>query len=315
MLRAMHVGVCAAFGALSVTTRLLAQTHAIPVNDWEPADTTSSWFVLQSEATERTTSAFAGLTGQYLHRPVVVYDSNWNEVADLVARQSFLHLALGMHAAERLLFNISVPILVESRGQSIAMGGDEYVAPTGTGVGDMRFEVYLRTLRLSSGALEMLIGARLWLPTGNTYQLTSDGGVRVAPQVSLAGHTDLWKYAVRVAYVHGFMSNQFAGESWDSRIQAAIAAGFQFLDNRFVVGPEVFASTGTGEALLKQVTTRAEALLGCHYNVDDWRIGLGWGVGLTSGVGVPDIRAVLSVGSMIFQAKPPGVEGAVAQSE
>lgn len=289
--------------AAITTSRAHAEIHALTINDWEPADTTSMWFTLQSHAVQRPKAAFAGLALQYLHRPVVVYDKNWKEVADLVARQTFASLGVGVHFADRFLFNISVPFLLATLGDSVVMGGAEYDAPSGSGVGDMRFELSASLLQLPASLLEVLVGARVWLPTGSRYQMTSDGGVRVAPQLAIAGRSELFEYSARAAYYHSFVSSDFADKAWDSRLQLAVALGFRLLDGRFVVGPEVFGSTALDEGLLEQVVTRGEVLLGCHYLLSEWLLGLGWGVGLTSGVGVPDIRALLTVGGNLYQAE------------
>lgn len=279
----------------ALTTRQGLATHALTINDLELADPTSSWFVLQSEQSAPEKAAFVGVAAQYLHRPVVIYDSQWNEATKLVARQTCANLTVGMHVADRILFNVNAPFILSTLGESFEMGVDAYRAPSGGGVGDLRFELNVSVLRVAR-EFEMLVGSRMWLPTGNRYQWTTDGGVRVAPQLSMAGHNGLLKYGMRAAYQHSFVESDFAAEKWDSRLQVAAAVGVQMLDGKFVVGPEVFGSTALGDSFLNQVVTRGEVLLGSHYGFDGWQVGLGWGVGLTSGVGVPDVRALFTVG-------------------
>ena len=71
--------------------------------------------------------------------------------------------------------------------------------------------------------------------------------------------------------------------------------GFLLLDNRHLqIGPEVY-----GAATLRDVqkhTTNAEILLDVRYRiVDDLEVAAGAGPGLTSGIGTPDLRALLSL--------------------
>ena len=77
----------------------------------------------------------------------------------------------------------------------------------------------------------------------------------------------------------------------------AIGAGLKTSDGRFVIGPELFASSvfSGNDTFFKTRTTPIEGLLGMHYDVvPDVRIGAGAGTGLTRGYGAPEFRGLLS---------------------
>jgi outer membrane protein OmpA-like peptidoglycan-associated protein len=82
-------------------------------------------------------------------------------------------------------------------------------------------------------------------------------------------------------------------------VQLGGAFGLRALNERLLIGPEVWASTvvsDDGDGLLRRKTTPFEAIMGAHYDVTPrWRVGGGVGPGLSRGLGTPAVRVLASV--------------------
>lgn len=265
-------------------------TEGLVVNDFEPAETGSSWFVLQSRLPRQPLAVTAGLVFDHAVHPVTVYDSNENDVVEFIEHQLYGRLGAGLRLFKRYAVNVSLPVLLSTAGESILMGDRYFTAPHGTDVGDVRLELTYWVPPLVD-AFDVYAGARVWLPTGNPERFTGDGALRVAPQAGLAGNFSMFAYAARATVELHLTDNRFADQDWGTRLQVAGAFGIELDERRLTVGPEVFASTELGDDILEGPVTKAEALLGAHYFLwERWRFGLGGGFGLTTGIGTPEVR-------------------------
>lgn len=265
-------------------------TDGLAVNDFEPADTASSWFMLQSRLPQQTLGVTAGLVFDHAVHPVTVYDSNENEVVEFIDHQLFGRLGAGLRFSKRYAVNLSLPVVLSTSGQSILIGNHYFAAPHGTNVGDVRLELMYWVPPLLN-AFDLYAGVRLWLPTGKQDQFAGHGALRFAPQLGLAGGASVFAYGARVSVEGHFSESRFADQDWGTRIHLAGAFGIELDKRRFTVGPEVFASTELGGDFLDGQVTKAEALMGAHYFLwEHWRFGLGGGLGIATGIGTPDFR-------------------------
>lgn len=276
--------------ALLLGARSSRATDGFVVDDFEPAALGSSWFSVQSRLPPAPFAIDAGLVLDHAIHPITVYDSRSEHVVEFIDHQLFARLGAGIRFAKRYAVNVSMPILLSTHGESIRMGDHYFDAPRGQDVGDLRLELTFLLPRLSH-SFDLFAGARLWLPTGNHHKFAGDGGVRVAPQVGLAGSGGMFAYALRATLEGHFRDNDFAGHNWGTRLQVGGAFGIETDRRRLTIGPEVYASTEVGSDFLVGAVTRAEALFGAHYFLQErWRFGLGCGFGLSTGIGTPDAR-------------------------
>jgi outer membrane protein OmpA-like peptidoglycan-associated protein len=139
------------------------------------------------------------------------------------------------------------------------------------------------------------VGGYLWAPTGASNSFVSSGQARGLPQLILGGRVVervVWSAAAGPELQK---ATTFAGVDQGTMFKWGAGLGFLLGEERHLqIGPEV-----SGSVVLRDVqkrTTNAEALLGLRYRiVDDVELGAGAGPGLTSGIGTPDFRAVLSL--------------------
>ena len=119
--------------------------------------------------------------------------------------------------------------------------------------------------------------------------------MRGLPQLILGGRIDervVWSAAAGPEIQS---ASTYADTQQGTMFKWGAGVGFLFLENRHLqIGPEVY-----GAATLRDVqkrTTNLEALLDVRYRiVDDVEIAAGAGPGLTSGIGTPDFRGLLSL--------------------
>src|SRR5262249_54450898 len=113
--------------------------------------------------------------------------------------------------------------------------------------------------------------------------------------------------AARVGFGVRPRGGTFLGSELGSELTFGAAAGVCGLDCALVLGPELYGSTvvTSSEGAFKRRNTPLEVLLGAHYaHPSGWRAGLGSGVGLTRGVGTPEVRGVVSF-EWVLPHEPP----------
>ncbi|MFI5301171.1 MAG: OmpA family protein, partial [Polyangiales bacterium] len=163
------------------------------------------------------------------------------------------------------------------------------------GIGDPRVSLDVRLTGVYGDAFTAAIGASLWAPLGDKNKFLGDGDARFQPHVRIAGDVGSFAYAANVGYLLRGNHMVFADKQIGDEFQFGAAVGLRFDDKHLLIGPEVFGGTvTTGGNAFGTYTTYLEGILGLHYSFGDWRVGAGAGPGLTSGVGVPTFRALLS---------------------
>src|SRR6185369_4450932 len=99
--------------------------------------------------------------------------------------------------------------------------------------------------------------------------------------------------------------SSFANVDQGTMFKWGAGFGFLLLENRHLqIGPEAYGALTLRD--VEKHTTNAEVLLDVRYRiVDDVEIAAGAGPGLTSGVGTPDLRALLSLAYTPEQKQTP----------
>ncbi len=272
-----------------------AQQRGFALDRFDPADRGSEWFIADSLDLRGHLRPAAGVIGAWSYKPLIAYDANKVEVARLVENQLFLHPGASMVFWDRLRAGINLPVAVYQNGERVQTADRLYSPPT-SAVGDLRLSSDVRLFGEHLGPVTMAVGTALYLPTGSRDDYTSDGTVRVAPRVSVAGDVSIVSYAARVGFAYRPLDERFERNPLGSEVTASLGAGVRVFDPDLVVGPEIFGSTIVDdESFLKRRGTQLEWLLGAHYTKSSVRFGGGVGTGLTRGWGTPALRAFLGV--------------------
>ncbi len=138
-------------------------------------------------------------------------------------------------------------------------------------------------------------GAWLWVPTGSQDAFTGDGKVRFSPHAAVAGDIDIFAYSARLAFDYRAQNQSFGDAELGSDLTLGASAGVRLLDKKLLLGPELTLTTGVADTVFSRATTPFELLFGAHYEfLRDFRVGAGFGPGLSRGIGTPEYRGLLS---------------------
>ncbi len=296
--------VSAAFALAIASANLSSQTAAaqesapgFALNRFEPAERGGHWFTADSLDLRGNQRWSVGGVVDWAHRPLVAYDANGNVHAPVIANQAYVHLGGAFILAERVRFGGDIPFLFHQDGQMAVIAGRPYEPAHAGALGDARLASDVRLLGGYGKPVTVALGLGVHLPSGDRASYAGDGKARFVPRVQAAGQFSEFVYAVRLGSQIRLQTEEFAEEPFGSELACAVAAGARLVDDRLVVGPELFLSTVllAGGAFARK-TTPAELVLGAHYEfAHQWRLGLGVGAGLSRGFGAPAARGLLSL--------------------
>ncbi|MFO0742318.1 MAG: OmpA family protein [Labilithrix sp.] len=303
-----------ALGSLSLAAASLAASTAsaqgatgFALDRFEPSERGSQFFTADSLDLRGDLRPALGVVMDYGYKPLVAYDPSGNERAAIVRHQLFTHVGGGVVLADRFRFAVNLPVALYQDGETTVVSDRLFRAADKPAFGDIRLAVDARILGEYGDPFTLAGGLRAWFPTGSKTQFTSDGSTRIAPQLMAAGDLGSITYAARLALVYRGRDDAYAGSALGSELVGNAAVGLKTLNQRLVIGPEVYAtSVFTDErSFFKTRGTPAEWLFGAHYDVlPDIRTGAGVGGGLTRGYGAPQLRALLSLEYVPAYEKP-----------
>ena len=249
----------------------------------------------------------AGITLNYAHNPLVFgrqsADGTFSQTESVIANQLIGHIDLAGSFLDRVLLNVSLPVVLFENGQTLAG-----VSPaTSVTVGDPRVGGLVRLYGQPYGdAFSISIGLNVWIPlasfTTSLPAQSSDHDVRVLPRVVLGGlkHHVLWSFTGGFLYRPGAKIGtgvDDSGSTVGSELQFGAAIAYADTVRRFSIGPEAVLNTvvlGPGAAKpFGRDFTALELLIGAHYNIKSQvAIGLAGGFGILREPGTPDFRAL-----------------------
>ncbi len=309
------IAVGAALTTLGLSFADTANAQAVEpgfaVNRFEPSERNNEWFVNDTLDLRGKLRPSFGAMLEYQYRPLVVRTSNGDIVSSPVRNMATLHLGVAVNLFDRVRLGLNLPIVMFEDGHQTNIGTKTIALPASDqSIGDVRVGVDFRLFGEHLSPITMAIGGQVWFPTGSKEEYTTDGNVRVAPHVTVAGDIDMFTYSARLGVQFGRPERYFGATKLGQEFNFAAAAGLRVIDKHLVVGPEVFGSaviasdpavgntTGTVDQSSGQ--SALEGLLGAHYTAGSVRVGAAGGLGFTSGLGSPEQRWILS-----FQIAPP----------
>ena len=289
----------AAAFVLSVAVPLSAgaQDVGFSLNRFDPAEHGSNWISGESLDLRGHLRPAAGLTLDFAHKPLVAYDAEGEEIGAIVESQLFAHVGGGVILWDRLRLALNVPIALVTSGESVAINGGMFEAQDGASFGDIRLGADVRLLGEHGDLLTLAAGAQVHLPTGDRDAYTGDGGVRIVPRLMVAGDISMFAYSARLGIAVRTQDDPIGGVPTGSEIAFVGTAGVRVLDGKLLLGPELWGTTviSDGDAFFAKETTPFELIIGGHYTAGDFIFALGFGPGLTRGLGAPGARVLASV--------------------
>lgn len=279
-------------------------------NRFEPAERGSDWFGLESLDMRGRGRWAAGLVGDWAHHPLVFYDGDGNRLQAVLGTQMYAHLGGSAVYFDRLRVALSVPLVLLNLGDPAPPYAPDLEVAHGANLGDLRVSADVRVLGTYGEPLTLAVGGHVYLPTGRDDAFTGDDSFRAQPHLLLAGRAGRFEYAAKTG-VNLRSRSRFVDMELGNEWVFAAAAGMRVLDDRLLVGPELWGGTliDSIDDVFDKEGTPLEALLGAHYRVESWTVGLGAGPGLSRGLGTPELRALASVAwlqePVTSEAPPP----------
>ena len=296
------VRLCAIGGLLAAllhgSVAAAQQAEGFALDRFEPAEHGSDWFAAESLDLRGHTRFAAGLVLDYGHKPLVLYDANGDELTAIVRSQLFGHVGGGVILWDRLRLSLNLPVAVFQDGDSGSSGGVTFSSENATTVGDLRLSADVRLAGAYHDPVTLAAGIRLYAPTGSRDSFTGDGAFRGVARLMGAGKVSAFVYSAGLGFDFRAQDDDFAGSPRGSEVMFGAAAGLSLVDDRLVVGPEIYGSTVVtdADAVFARRTTPFELIVGGHYRVADaWSLGAGVGPGLTRAFGTPQWRALASL--------------------
>jgi outer membrane protein OmpA-like peptidoglycan-associated protein len=207
-----------------------------------------------------------------------------------------LHAGAAVALVDRFRLAVDVPFVMATDGRAQTLAGAQYAAPSGGGVGDLRFGADVRLGGTYGEEFTIATGIRFWAPTGKTAAYAGDGEWRGAQSLLFAGQIGPFVYAGKFAYSVRYREVSFIDSSIGSNeFLYGLSAGAKVAGNRLVVGPELFGSTSVDHAFTKRATP-IELMLGAHAALGaGFRAMAGIGTGVTNAYTSPDIRVLFGL--------------------
>ena len=291
-----------------IPTTAHAQSEGFAINRFDPAERGSDWFAADSLDLRGSGRLALGVTADYGHKPLVLYSRDGDELQAIIERQLFVHAGASLVLVDRLRLGVSMPVLVHQAGEPGSVNGARFEAAEGAAAGDLRAAADLRLFGKYRSPASLAVGAAVFVPTGAQAAYTSDGEVRVLPRLLLAGDIGNLAYGAKLGVLYRGNDTGFNGAAKGTEAVVAAAIGYRNDAGNLVLGPELFGSTVVtdGDALFSRRSTPFELIFGVHYKAADaWRLGAGFGPGLTRGFGSPQFRGLLSLEWAPEPAKEP----------
>jgi len=283
-----------------------AHAQSLALNRLDPAPAGDRMFGVPSPYAAGHLTPHLMLLADYAHNPLKLYSvPSDSDRGAIVANQLFLHLNASFSLWHRLNLDISVPLAVFQNGDDPTAGGQTFSSPSSAQFGDLRFGLRVRLLGEYHDPFQLALGGYVWVPTGANDSYVSSGAVRGLPQLILGGRVDervVWSAAAG-PQIQG--ASTFANVDQGTMFKWGAGLGFLLLDNRHLqIGPEAYGAVTLRD--VQKHTTNAEVLLDVRYRIiDDLEVAAGAGPGLSSGVGTPDFRALLSLAYTPEQKQTP----------
>ena len=302
-----QLGIALVLGVAALFYATTSHARGFALDRFNPSERGSHFFSADSLDIAGSPRVAAGLVADFAHKPLVLRDASGNEIAPVISDQFFFHFGANITLMDRVRLGFNLPLLVFQDASSV-VGPTGTVSPsTSPTLGDLRMSADVRLFGKTDEVITVALGVRFYLPTGSPAAFTSDGYFSLLPQARVAGRIGPFIYAADAGvWVRG--DRDFAEQPVGSELIFGGATRMIALDDRLVVAPEVWASSvisDGAEGFFGRTSTPVELALGAHYEVvSAWRVGAGVGTGLSSGMGSPAARYLLSVEWVPPVAKP-----------
>jgi OmpA-OmpF porin, OOP family len=258
--------------------------------------------------------AALGFAYNPLRRDTIANPDVASTIDDPVQDQLIAYIVVGTEIANRIGFNMALPVLTYAAYGSDFPPNLLINASKKVALHDMRFDLRLRAYESDSRKLRLGVGAAVYAPIGDGSGAFS-GDDATTSWLFGAGELDFGKF-----FIAGNLGPHFRpirGTNGSnglltvgSELRWSIGGYVPLRDDRIRIGLEFFGSTGLGKVgsnnaagdqntFLTARNTPAEWLAQGRFLLDKkghWSTMFGAGTRVTGGYGAPDVRLIASLG-------------------
>ncbi|MCC7385144.1 MAG: OmpA family protein [Deltaproteobacteria bacterium] len=295
--------------ALTAASAMAQETGDLPVNRLRPAATRDGLLDVEwaGIASDRwlDISVFTG----YARAPLTVTDDLTGERAgDLVAGRWSLYLAASFRLDRILEVSAGAEmVLAQGRSDRLVFGDTELILPPGaeSGLGDVWLAAKLAVLTTQKHGVDLAILPRLTIPTAGASGYRGDTGFTFVPELALSRRLGI----LRIAFNGGAQLRPRSAALQDLFVSHEItyrgALGLRPIP-WFEIDSGLSGSTAVGAAGQGASPSPLELLLGVRFFVArPVELSLAGGLGLNSGWGTPDFRAIAGIRFSALSASDP----------
>lgn len=263
----------------------------LAINRFHPAPAGDRMFGVQSPDVAGHLALRASALFDYAHNPVVLRDKNGENAGAIVGGQLFFHLGASLSLRDRFAVNLNIPMALAQSGDSPTIDGRTFSSPSGFAFGDLRFGARVRLLGDYDDAVQLGLGGFVWLPTGSGDFVT-DGSIRGMPQILVGGRVGRSVYSTAFGLELRGAQSYFDSITQGSMFNAGLGYAYVLgASEKVQVGAELSFATVISDPASHN--TNAELLLSGRYRfAKSLEAGLGFGPGMSSGVGTPQVRVI-----------------------
>ena len=283
-----------------------AQQAQFAATQFRPAVNPNGAYITEWATTMPHLKPTAALLMSYAHRPLQLLrtdDDSFDH--DLVKFQFGADLLLGVGLFDRFEIGLGLPVTFAQDTDGLEALGRSPGESLSGGLGDMRLVPKARIL--TRGPFTLGVAAALSFPTGSNSNLLGDENVTFTPQAIASLQIKRIALAFNLGYrVRKDESFDAPGGKQrvvlDDTVPMSLGGNVRVWNKLYAVG-DLFWSFSTGE--LDQEEVPVELLLGGRYLLPHGLIAnLGFGAGLTQGVGAPAFRVLWGVAYQLALPKP-----------
>lgn len=302
----LRSGTMVAIVALGAPSAWAADGYSTDIELLRPSFSSSGLVGVDSPFVREAGRWRVGLTSQYQHDPLVLYQHE-QEVGTIIEHRVGTHLGFAYDAREQFSVRLVLPTYYQ-------VGTDvPELAASGFGTGDLGLGTTIRAVELGPVGLGLRID--LTFPTSREAAWSGEDNLRTG--AALLAHLDLGRFDALVDVGPTLRTDVETSEDFTlgSELHSAVGLRFDVIED--VLSPYVLTVTRTGLAapFSGGAETPAESLLGVQLRpIEPLLFDVGLGKGWSDGYGTTQERVLVGltwVGSIPREEKPEPLQAVV----
>ena len=283
-----------------------AQSPQLTVLTFRPtAASAMNFYVTEDGKTLPHLTPSAGVLLSYAHRPLMLYDTNKEEVwRELVSWQLNMDVMASFGLFDRVEIGLVLPITLTQDSDDLNIVGRAAGTTAGTGLGDLR--VIPKVRLFTAGPFSMGLALPVSFPTGDQDYFLGDDTVTFTPKLLASIDTKFVDVGVNAGYrVRGETSSQVSTIQGpiviDDELVFSLGLKVHVIKDKLDFIADAFMAMAVEQQDKEEIP--AELLAGVRVFLPHGLVAnVGAGPGLTRGVGAPVFRAFAGMG---WQYQPP----------